>query len=67
MTSTLTSSPSSPMLKVDVEGQLPIWVSNLARRVLNLDNGRWSIVLTIDGNRKDWTVSSLGKVESSKE
>jgi len=42
---------------------MPSWVVKLARRLLALEPGRWQIVLTV-GNKHDWTVTRLGKVET---
>lgn len=43
---------------------MPEWVVKLARRLLALPDGRYSIVLTVDGQRRDWSVQPLGKVET---
>jgi len=42
---------------------MPDWVLKLARRIMALESGRWLIVLTI-GQRHDWTVQRIGKVET---
>lgn len=42
---------------------LPEWVLKLARRLLALPDGRYQIVLTKNGDRNDWSVTRLGKIE----
>ncbi len=41
---------------------MPDWILKLARRMLGLPDGRYSIIVTI-GHKPDWTVTPLGKVE----
>lgn len=42
---------------------IPVWLLKFCRRVLSLDDGRYTIVLTKSDGQQDWTVQRLGKVE----
>ncbi len=42
---------------------MPEWITKLAARILSLTDGRWLIVLTVNGRHRDWTIENLGKVE----
>jgi len=44
---------------------MPEWITKLARRLMALPAGRYQIILTVGVNAYDWTVTELGKVESS--
>jgi hypothetical protein len=42
----------------------PLWVLKFAQRVMALAPGRYRITLTV-GERCDWTVEHMGKVEAA--
>ncbi|NLS78944.1 MAG: hypothetical protein GXY76_16965 [Chloroflexi bacterium] len=49
----------------EAEVILPGWTIRLGRRVACLPNGRYNLLLTVDGQRADWTIVYLGKVEAT--
>ena len=42
---------------------LPLWAAKFIQRIINLDKGRWSIILTVEAGKRDWTILNMGGVE----
>lgn len=42
---------------------IPKWLMPLIRRLVNLEQGRYLIVVTVSEDEADWSVQPLGKVE----
>ncbi|NLS78906.1 MAG: hypothetical protein GXY76_16775 [Chloroflexi bacterium] len=41
----------------------PDWLVRFGRRLLQLPDGRYEITFTVDGERRDWTITYKGKIE----
>ncbi len=41
------------------------WVIAFTRRLRQLTEGRWMIVLTINGKHRDWSIVPLGEIEAT--